>query len=166
MQTPCSQIARYITSNHSVRHDLSMLQSCFGSSADQAPTPKLWAETAAPFFSESECFAQRQVFECLDEHATNYCNAKIILVNYFAVQLPTINGVNSCSCMGPVVTKLLRFFTRYSGVCRLYSAILHSITINLKTIILISIKSIVHFYAIRSCRRKLTWAIPDLRHRF
>lgn len=28
----------------------SMLQSCFGSSADQAPTPRQWAETAAPFF--------------------------------------------------------------------------------------------------------------------
>ena len=27
-----------------------MLQSCFGSSADQAPTPEQWAETAAPFF--------------------------------------------------------------------------------------------------------------------
>ncbi len=27
-----------------------MLQSCFGSSADQAPSPGQWAETAAPFF--------------------------------------------------------------------------------------------------------------------
>ena len=27
-----------------------MLQSCFGSSADQAPTPEQWAVTAAPFF--------------------------------------------------------------------------------------------------------------------